>query len=244
MYIFVAEGFADEGDELFAASDGSFGVAHATAELKLDGLRFGDGEVALQMLNGLFGRDVALAVGLVDGDLLVMNVADQLSDGLAGHAAEHVQNGKLDGCEWNEDGEAGRLVVALIDRDLFEQCFQIAGILADEEGLHALYEDGVERLHLHSVGDGDALGSALRAHAAEKAVFVAKQLQRFDNDGRGKELTLEDGFAECFVELCVIRVGPRRVAGLSLALRRRRESSCRTGGDGGSKNVATGRLHD
>lgn len=65
----VAEGFADEWNQLFAAAHRSLGVRHATAELKLDGLCFGDGNVALQVFDRLFCGDVALAIGLVDVDL-------------------------------------------------------------------------------------------------------------------------------------------------------------------------------
>ena len=146
------------------------------------------------MLDGFFGGDVTLAVGLVDGDFWVVDfVGDEKADGAFGHLAEEIEDGELERGEGNEHGHAGGLVVRLVDHDHFEEEFEIAGVFAKEEGSDAVYEDGVKRLHLLGVGDGDAFGTVFGADEAEPGLFVVEELDGVDDDGRREELALEDG---------------------------------------------------
>ena len=164
-----------------------------------------DGDVALEVLDGLFGGDVALAVGLVDGDGGVVDlVADEQADGAVGHLAEHVENGELDGGDGDPDGEALGLVVVLVDGGRGDELLDVARVFADEEGRDALGEDGVEDFHLLRVRDGDAFVAVLGADAAD--VLLARCVRsstRLDDDGICEELALEDGLLEDGVELGV-----------------------------------------
>ncbi len=188
---------------------GAFRRGHAPTQLELDGFGVRDGDVTLQVLDGFFGRDVALAVGLVDVDLWVVNlVRDQQADAAVRHLAEQVEDGELDRRHGHEDGEAGGLVVVLVDRDFFQQRLQVAGVLADEERRDAFREDRIQHLHLLRVGDGDAFGAVLGTHAAQEAfavlVVVAKQLDGGDDDGVVEEPALEDRQSRGGVALGVI----------------------------------------
>ncbi len=200
----VAEGLADERDEFFAAAFGSLFVAHAAAELELDGLRVGDGDVALEMFDGLFGRDAALSVGLVDRDAAVVDlVADEKADGAVGHLAEHVEQGELDSSDWNPDGEALGLVVVLVDSGFGDEELEIARVLADVEGRDVLDEERIEDSHQGRVGDGDSFVSVFGTDTTEVFLLVAKKLDAIDDDGIFEELALEDGLGDGGVELGV-----------------------------------------
>ena len=179
-------------------------MRHAAAELELDGLGVRDGDVALEVLDGFFGGDVALAVGLVDGDGGVVDfVADEEADGAVGHLAEHVEDGELDGGDGDPDGEALGFVVVLVDGGGGDELLDVAGVFADEEGRDAFGEDGVEHFHLLRVGDGDAFVAVFGADAADVLLVAREELDRLDDDGIWEELALEDGLLEDGVEFGV-----------------------------------------
>lgn len=244
----VAECLADERDEFFAAAFGCLFVGHAAAELELDGLGVGDGDVALEVFDGLFGGDAALAVGLVDSDVAVVDlVADEKADGAVGHLAEHVEQGELDGGDGDPYGEALGLVVVLVDGGFEDEELEVARVLADVEGRDVFGEDRVEDLHLLGVGDGDALVAVFGADAAEVLLLVAQELDALDDDGVFEELALEDGLSEDGVEpgVAVFEGAGEAVAGgvQELCVCGAGECGCGGGGEGGGEEGSAAGRH-
>src|ERR1017187_5325625 len=246
----IAKGFADKWNELLASAGRGFNVAHAAAYFELDGFGVGDGYVALEVFDCFFGGNVALAVGLVDGDAGIMDfIADEQANGTIGHFAEHIEDGKLNGGNGDPDGEALRFVVALVDGSGGNQLLDVARILADKVGSDALYEHGVKGRHLLRIRDGDAFVSVGGANAAEVFLFVAKQFNALNDDGIGEEFALENGFFENGIELgeaLLERTGesvPGGVEKLCTRLEGKSGCCCGAAGKSGGDEIAAVRLH-
>ncbi len=137
-------------------------MSHPPAKFELDRFSVRYLHIALQMFDDLFGGVIALAVGLVYMDILVVDfVADQQAQRQICHLTEHVQNGELIGRQWDPDRQALRLVVGVVDRALKHVCFKIAGIFAYKEWSKTLCEHRVEGFHLLGVADGDTFMAIL-----------------------------------------------------------------------------------
>ena len=203
----VPEFLSHHRDELLRAPGGVLDVAHAAADLDLERLGLGFRHLPLEVLHDRFGGDVAFAVGAVDGDLGVVNIADQLTHRFVRDAAEHVEDRKLDRRERHPQRQALQLVVALVDVHLLQQRLQIARVLAEEEWLQPVDVDRVERALLRIVRGGDAFRAVLRADAAQEAVVEAEQFERLDDHRRREELPLEHRLFQDCVELRVVGVG-------------------------------------
>ncbi len=245
----VSEGFADERDEFLAAADGRFGVAHAAAELEFDCLCVGDGDVALEVVDGLFGGDAAFSIGLVDGDAAVVDlVADEEADGAVRHFAEHVEDGELDGGDGDPDGEALSFVVVLVDGGFGDEVFDVTRVLADEERRDVFDEERIEDRHLLRVGDGDSFVAIFGADAAEILLFVAQEFDALDDDGVFEEFALEDRLLEDGVEfgVALLKCSGESVTGCVEELRSGgawKGCGSASGQSGGDKGAA-GELHE
>ena len=167
-------------------------MAHAATDFKLNGLGVGNCKVAFEMFDRLFGCNVALAIGLVDGDAVVVYlVADQHAYWAAGHLAKHIEDGKLDSGDWNPDGQPLSFVVTFVDSHRRYQLLDIARILSNKERGDALNEDGVQGIHLLRVRNGNAFMSVLRANTAEIFLLVSKQFYALNHDRIRKKAAIE-----------------------------------------------------
>src|ERR1700742_5003319 len=156
------------------------------------------------MLDDLFGGVVALAVSLVDVNLLVVDlVGGEQAHGQVDHLAEHVGDGELHGRNGNPDGDALQLVDAAVNGGGGDEGVKVAGVLADEEGSDAVDEDGVDEIHLLGVRDGDAFVTVFGSDAADVLFLAVEQLDGLDDDGVLEELAPEDGLLKDLVEFGV-----------------------------------------
>ena len=172
---------------------------HQPADLDLEGMGVVFRDVPLDQIERFLDGLLAILRGLVDSHLRVVNLADQLAHGLAGDAPEHVENGELDGGQGHAESHAAQPEVEAVDIDLLQQQVQVARVLADEERLHLVDEDGLERIQL-AVPDRNSLGPVPGTHPAQEIALVPKQLQRLDDDRRREQLLLENGLPEDLIE--------------------------------------------
>ena len=210
----IAEGPADERDDRLGPARGGDGPdigghEHEPADLDLEGAGVVLRDVPPDQLQGLLDRLLAVLRRLVDADLRVMDVADQLAEGLPGDASQEVEDGELDRGERRADGDAVVPEVEAVDEDPLEEQIQVSGVLADEERLQVVDEERVEHLQ-PAVPHREALGPVARAHPAQEAVSVPQQLEALDDDGRGEQLALQHRLPEDLVQLRVARVRPCR----------------------------------
>ncbi len=158
------------------------GHEHEVTDLDLEGLGvvFRDG--LLDSIDGFLQGALAPLGGDVDGNFGMVDVANQLPEGAAGHAPEEIEDGKFNGGQRQAERDAVVAKVESIDVDLLQEEVQVAGILAQEKRLQVVQEDRVEPIDV-AVRDGNALGAVGRPDATEIAVLPAKKLDALDDDG-------------------------------------------------------------
>src|SRR3974390_1513863 len=101
----------------------------------------------------------------------MMDLANQLPDGLIGHASQQVENRKLNRGQRCADGYPVVSEIKPVDKHLLQEQVQVPRVLADEERLQVIQEYGVKRFQ-PAVPDRNAFGTIARAYSAEKIVFV------------------------------------------------------------------------
>ena len=178
------------------------GHEHEPADLDLEGVGIVFRDVPLDQLQGFLDRLLAVLRRLVDADLRVMDVADQLAEGLAGDASQQVEDGELDRGQRRADGDAVVPEVEAVDEDLLQEEIQVPRVLADEERLQVVDEERVEHRQ-PAVPHREALGAVARTHPAQEAVSVPQQLEALDDDGRREQLALQHRLPEDLVQLRV-----------------------------------------
>src|ERR1051326_1673884 len=76
----------------------------------------------------------------------MIDIANQLADGLAGNAPEHVENGELNRGQRCPDGNAVVTEIEIVDEDLFQEQVEVARIFADEERVQVMRKNRVKRV--------------------------------------------------------------------------------------------------
>jgi len=91
---------------------------HQPANLDLQGAGAVFSDIPFDQFQGFLHRFFSVFGCLINGDVSVMDLADQLADGFTGDPAEHVEDGELDGGQRDADGHPIESEVEFVDEEL------------------------------------------------------------------------------------------------------------------------------
>src|SRR5262249_4639280 len=140
--------------------------AQTPADLELHGLRPGLLDAPPDPLDLLLRRRLANEAGDIDRHPVTLAPAEQIADGFAGGFAEKVEKSGLGPCDRRPERRPRVLVVPLVDVDLVDQRFEVAGIAPREKRQDSLFQHRSEETA--SLADHDeALRAVPRSRAEE-----------------------------------------------------------------------------
>ncbi len=131
--------------------------------------------------------------GDVDRHPVALASAEQVADRFAGGFAEKVEDGCLGPCDRRPECRPGVLVVRLVDIDLIDHRFKVAGVAAGEEWQDPLFQHRSEEM-TPLVDHDETLGTVPGPRAKEMEISPAHEVDTLDDHGRaGYVVKVEEG---------------------------------------------------